>query len=201
MRRRGTAARAAAGLLLRHAAWASPRSRKHWFQAMAHEMDHIPGDTSALAWALGSIFVSYLERVDDMIRPSMSPPPWLLCLEMGVCLGPLAWLFTSALAMTGRGVMPLDFGIPLILAALPGPLGLLLALRTVLFKGSPVGRTTTIVLTLLAGWSVLEYTGQIVEGAFLSSWRDYVLMALLPPLAVAHLLQINSQRRAMRAIA
>ena len=201
MRHRGTAARAAAALLLKHAAWASPGSRKHWFQAMTHEMDHIPGDASALAWALGSIFVSYLERMDDMIRPSMSLPPWLLCLEMAVCLGPLAWLFTDAFAMTGHGVVPLNSGIPLILAALLGPLGLLLALRTTLFKSSPVGRTTTIVLTVLAAWTVLEYTGQILEGAFLSSWRDYVLMALLPPLAVAHLLQINSQRRVIRAIA
>src|SRR6185312_3016964 len=121
--------------------------------------------------------------------------------EMAVCLGPLAWLFTVALAMMGRGVMPLNFGIPLILAALLGPLGLWLALRTILFEDSPVGRIATIVLTLLGAWTVLEYTGQIVEGAFLSSWRDYVLMALLPPLAVAHLLQINSRRRATAAIA
>jgi hypothetical protein len=201
MRHRGTAARAAAALLLKHAAWASPRNRKQWLQAMAREMDHIPDDASALSWALGSIFVSYLERVDNMSRSSMSLPAWLLCLEMAVCLGPLAWLFTGALAMTGHGVMPLNFGVPLILAALLGPLGLLLGLRTVLFKGSSVGSTTTIVLTLLAAWTVLEYTGQIVEGGFLSSWRDYVLMALLPPAAVAHLLQINSQRRATRAIA
>ena len=201
MRHRETAARAAAALLLKHAAWASPRNRKQWLQAMAHELDHIPGDASALAWALGSIFVSYLERVDNMIRSSMSLPSWLLSLEMAVCLGPLAWLFTVALAMMGRGVMPLNFGIPLILAALLGPLGLWLASRTILFEDSPVGRIATIVLTLLGAWTVLEYTGQIIEGAFLSSWRDYVLMALLPPLAVAHLLQINSRRRATAAIA
>lgn len=201
MRSRKTAARAAAALLLKHAAWASPRNRKQWLQAMAHEVEHVPDDASALWWALGSIFVSYLERADNMSRSSTSLPPWLLCLEMVVCLGPLAWLFTGALAMTGRGVMPLSFGIPLVSAALLGPVGLVLALRTVFFKGRSVGPITTIILTLLAAWTVLECTEQVLQGAFLWSWRDYVLMALLPPLAVAHLLQINSQRRAAPAIA
>lgn len=201
MRHERTAARVVAALLLKHAAWASPRNRKHWLQAMAHEMEHIPDDASALRWALGSTFVSYLERVDNMIRSSMSLPPWLLGLEMAMCLGPLAWLFTAALVSTGRGVMPPGFGIPLISAALLGPLGLLLALRTVFFNGRPVGRVTTIILVLLAAWTALEYTGQLLQGGFLSSWRDHVLMALLPPAAVAHLLQINSQRRAARAIA
>jgi len=168
---------------------------------MAHEVEHVPDDASALWWALGSIFVSYLERADNMSRSSTSLPPWLLCLEMVVCLGPLAWLFTGALAMTGRGVMPLSFGIPLVSAALLGPVGLVLALRTVFFKGRSVGPITTIILTLLAAWTVLECTEQVLQGAFLWSWRDYVLMALLPPLAVAHLLQINSQRRAAPAIA
>lgn len=201
MRHGKAAARAAAALLLEHAARVAPRHRRQWLQAMANEMDHIPDDTSALWWALGSTFVSYLERVDNMIRSSMSLPRWLLCLEMAVCLGPLAWLFAAVLAMTGRGAMPLDYGIPLTSAALLGPLGLVLALRTVFFRGSPVGRATAILLALLAAWTVLEYTGQILHGAFLSTWRDYVLMALLPPLAVAHLLQINFQRRATRAIA
>lgn len=201
MKYRRTAARTAAVMLLKHAAWASPCNREQWLQAMAYEMEHIPDDASALWWAVGGIFVSYLERVDNMIRSSISLPPWLLCLEMTVCLGPLAWLFTQALAMTGRGVMPLNFGIPLILAALLGPLGILLALRIVFFKESSVGRVATIILMLLAVWTVLEYTGQILQGPFLSSWRDYVLMGVLPPLALAHLLQINSQRRAARAIA
>lgn len=201
MRHRTTAARAAAALLLKHAAWASPRNRKQWLQAMAYEMEHIPDDTAALWWALGSTLVSYLARVDNMIRSSMSVSPWLLCIETAVCLGPLAWLFAVALAMTARGVMPLDFGIPLILAALLGPVGLLLALRTVFLKGSPASRVTTIILMVLVAWTVIEYTGQIVQGEFLSSWRDYVLMALLPTVAVAHLLRINSERRAVRAIA
>ena len=201
MRTGKTATREAATLLLKHASWVSPRKRKQWLQAMANEMDHIPEDASALWWAVGSVFVSYLERVDNMIRSSISLPRWLLCLEMAVCLGPLAWLFAGALAMTGRTAMPLDYGIPLISAALLGPLGLVLALRTVFFTGSSVGRATTILLSLLAAWTLVEYTGQVLHGAFLSTWRDYVLLALLPPLAVAHLLQINSQRRATHAVA
>jgi uncharacterized membrane protein YhdT len=65
-----------------------------------------------------------------------------------------------------------------------------------------VSRATIIVLALLAAWTVLAYSAQALQHvAFLSTWREYVLIALLPALAVVHLLQINSERRAPTAIA
>jgi hypothetical protein len=97
---------------------------------------------------------------------------------------------------------PLEYGILASSAALLGPVGLAVAMRIVFITRRSVGRATTIVLTLLAAWTVLAYSGQVLHnGIFLSMWREYVLIAFLPALAVVHLLQINSQRRVPTAIA
>ena len=91
---------------------------------------------------------------------------------------------------------------PFQLGDAPGPIGLAVALRAVFFTGVSVSRTTTTLLALLAGWTVLAYSGQVLHnGTFLSAWREYVLIALLPAVAVMHLVQINTHRRAPPAIA
>ena len=137
-----------------------------------------------------------------MTRSLTSLPRWLLSIEMAICLVPLTWLFIAVLAMTGRGVMPLEYGIVSGSATLLGPLGLAVALRVVFFTEASVGRITTVILLALAAWTVLAYTGLVLHnGDFISAWREYVLIAFLPALAVAHLLQISSQRRTARAIA
>jgi hypothetical protein len=194
--------RSLAALLIRHAAWVSPANRKEWFRAMTHELDHVPGGASALEWALGCALVGYMERIHIMTRSFAELPRWLLALEMAVCLVPLTWLFIAVLAMTGRALMPLEFGILAGSATLSGPLGLAVALRLVFLADGSVGRATTLVLALLAAWTMLGYTGQLLhDGSFLAAWREFILLALLPAMAVAHLLQINSQRRQTRAIA
>jgi hypothetical protein len=195
-------ARKVAVLLVKHASWVSPPDRTEWSHAMINELDHIPRGASALWWALGCTFVSYLERIRVMSRYSTNLPRWLLSLEMAVCLVPLTWLFVAVLAMTARGSLPLEYGILSGSVALLGPIGLAVALRVVFFTGGSVGRTTTIILALLAAWTVFAYSGQVLHnGTFLSMWREYVLIALLPAVAVVHLLQINSHRRATPAIA
>lgn len=121
---------------------------------------------------------------------------------MLVCLVPLTWLFIAVVAMTARGAIPLEYGILSSSATLLGPIGLAVALRAVFFTGVSVSRTTTTLLALLAGWTVLAYSGQVLHnGTFLSAWREYVLIALLPAVAVMHLVQINTHRRAPPAIA
>jgi hypothetical protein len=195
--------RKVAVLLVKHAAWVSPPDRKEWSHAMMSELDHIPRGTSALWWALGCTFVSYQERIHFMSRSLTNLPRWLLSLEMALCLVPLTWLFIAVLAMTARGVMPLEYGILSSSGTLLGPIGLAVALRIVFFTGGSVGRTTTNILALLAAWTVLAYTGQILHNGtpFSGWWREFVLIALLPSWAVVHLLQINSERRATTAVA
>jgi hypothetical protein len=196
-------ARKLAVLLVKHAAWVSPPNRQEWSHAMINELDHVPGGASALWWALGCTLASYLERMRIMTRSLTNLPRWLLSLEMAVCLVPLTWLFGAVLVMTARGVMPLEYGILSGSAALLGPVGLAVALRVVFFTGGSVGRTMTTILALLAVWTVVAYSGQVLHNGtpFAGWWREFVLIALLPGWAVVHLLQINSERRAMAAVA
>lgn len=192
--------RKAAFRLVKHAAWVSPPNREEWSRAMLHELDHIPRGASALRWALGCAFVSYLERMDIMTRSLGELPRWLLSIEMAVCLVPLTGLFVAILTTTARGVMPLGFGIVSGSVALLGPVALVVTLRLAHASNARVGRTTTMLLALLAAWTVLAGSVQVLRsGTFLATWRDYVLITLLPALAVTHLLQVNSARRAMAA--
>ena len=138
-----------------------------------------------------------------MRRPLTNLPRWLLSLEMALCLIPLTWLFVAVLAMMARGVMPLEYGILSSSAALLGPIGLAVAMRIVFVTGGSVGRATTTILALLAAWTVLAYSGQVLHNGtpFSGWWREFVLIALLPSWAVVHLLQINSERRVTTATA
>jgi len=158
-----TNARTLAVLLVKHAAWVLPPDRKEWSHAMINELDHIPRDTSALRWALGCTLVSYLERIHIMTRSITNLPRSLLSLEMAVCLVPLTWLFIAVLSMMARGRMPLEYGILAGSAALLGPIGLAVAMRIVFATGGSVGRATTAILALLAAWTVLAYSGQVLH--------------------------------------
>ena len=190
-------------LLVRHAAWISPPDRREWSHAMVNELDHIPRGAPALRWALGCALVSYLERVNIMTRPLTSLPRWLLSLEMAVCLIPLTWLFFAVLAMTARGLMPVEYAILTGSATLLGPISIAVTLRIVFVKKGSVGRVTTTMLALLAAWTVVAYAGQLLHDGmpFSAWWRDFVLIAILPGWAVVHLLQINSERRTTAAVA
>jgi uncharacterized membrane protein YhdT len=196
-------ARKMAALLLRHAAWVSPPDRKEWSHAMTNELEHVPRGVAALRWALGCALVGYLERMNTMTRSLTNLPRWLLSLEMAVCLVPLTWLFIAILAMTVRGRMPVDFAALAGSATLLGPVCLAVAMRIVFVKKASVGRETATLLPLLAAWTVVAYSGQLLHGGTPLSawWREWVLIAPLPCWAVVHLLQINSERRTMAAVA
>ena len=189
--------------LVKHAARVSPADRREWFEAMINELEHIPRGASALRWALGCAVVSYVGRMQIMTRSFTSLPRWLVCVEMAVCLVPLTLLFVAVLGSTARGVMRLEDGMLYGSATVLGPVGLAVALRVLFASGGGVGRATTTLLGLLAAWTVLAYSGQVLHSgvAFTGWWREFVLIALLPMVAVVHLLQINSHRRGGLAIA
>lgn len=168
---------------------------------MLNELEHMPRGASALSWALGCTLVNYWERISMMTGSLNSIPRWLLSLEMAVCLVPLTWLFIAVLAMTVRGVMPLELGILVGSAALLGPIGVVVAVKIIFLSGGSVSRTTATVIVSLAAWTVLACCGQVISSGapFSDWWRDLALIALLPAWAVVHLLQINAGRRAMTA--
>ena len=199
----GTSGHRLAAMLLKHAARISPPARREWVHAMHNELAHLPQGAAALSWALGCALVSYRERVFVMIGSVNNVARWLLSIEMAVCLVPLTWLFIAVFVMTAHGAMPLQFGILASSAALLGPIGLLVGLRTILTSRSPLSRTTAAVMVLLAAWTVVAYFLQVIrDGAvFSDGWRDFVLIAILPTCAVVHLLRINVGRRATVAVA
>jgi hypothetical protein len=177
---------------------ASPKERADWAQAMINELDYLSPDTSAVGWALGCILVSYSERVRAMIRPVESLPRWILVLEMLVCFLPLTLLFTAVVLRGLHGGFTLQAGLLYCSVAVLGPLGLLAALRSIFFKRAGMSRAVMAGLCLLAAWTVAAYSAQILTfgQAHLSDWwREFVLIAVLPALAVFHMVFINSHRR------
>lgn len=192
-----------AAALLEHAALISPPGRHEWVHAMQNELEHLPQGSTAVSWALGCVLVSYRERILVVMGSLNNVSRWLLSIEMAVCLVPLTWLFIAVFVMTAHGIMPLQFGILAGSGALLGPIGLLVGLRIIFASRSRLGKTTTTVMALLAAWTVVAYSGQIVQNGtpFTEVWREFVLIAVLPTLAVTHLLRINAARRAAAAIA
>jgi hypothetical protein len=197
----GTSGHRLAAVLLKHAAWISPPARKEWLHAMHNELEHLPRGAAALSWALGCALVGYRERVFVMVGSLSNVARWLLSIEIAVCLVPLTWLFIAVFALTAHGAMPLQFGILAASGALLGPIGLLIALRTIFVAKGSLRRTTTIVMALLAAWTVVAYCLQVMQdgASFSDGWRDFVLIAVLPAWAVLHLLQINAARRRVPA--
>jgi hypothetical protein len=188
--------------MARHALRVVPRHRTIWSEAMLNELDHLPRDQSALRWALGCLLVSYHERIRTMITawPPISRP--VLGLEMLVCLVPLTWLFIAVVLQTASGRLPLHDGALYAMGCIAGPLTLIAAIRAVIFRHKLMTRTGIAILIAAAVWTVFAYTGQLIHsGARVADvWRDFVLIALLPLLAAAHLSWISSNERRQMSI-
>lgn len=194
---RRTFAHRLAFVLLDHAARISPPARKEWLRAMHNELEHLPRDAAALSWALGCALVSYRERLFVMVGSLSNVARWLLSIEMAVCLVPLTWLFIAVFVPTAHGTMPLRFGLLAGSGALLGPIGLVIGLRTMFVASGSLSKATTLVMALLAAWTVIAYCLQLIQNgaAFSDGWRDFVLIVVLPAWAVVHLLRISAARR------
>jgi hypothetical protein len=184
--------------LVMHAAVVSPAERGEWVQAMINELEYLSPDMSVVGWALGCIFVCYSERMRAMIRPFESLPRWILVLEMLVCFLPLALLFLSVL-QTGAhgGFYPQSF-LLYCSGTVLGPIGLAVGFRSIFFKARRMSRASLVGLSLLAAWTLAAYSAQILtfgQSHLSDWWREIVIIAVLPTLAVLHLVSINSQER------
>ena len=190
--------RGVARALVKHAAMVSPGERAEWAQAMTNELDYLSPDLSAVGWALGCLWACYVERIRAMVRSLESLPRSVLVVEMVVCFLPLTWLF---LAVVQRGLdggfapqAALLYGSATIL----GPLGFAAAVRSIFSKSRAMSRITITALCVLAAWTVAAYSAQLLtfgHSHFSEWWREFVLIAVLPALAVLHVVFINSHRR------
>jgi hypothetical protein len=189
-----------AARLVRHAAKVLPPKREHWADAMAGELAHIPDSPAALKWAVGCVFASYSERVKNMtaVRPGLSR--WVLCVEMLCFFGMPALGFLDVL--TPPYYTPLRETIFVLSFALLGPVGLAVAFRTVVLNRPALPPLVTWALGILAAWALLAFLMYLLvrNGTMdLDWWRGYILVALLPALAAAHLIYLSSHSRTVDA--
>jgi uncharacterized BrkB/YihY/UPF0761 family membrane protein len=156
---------------------------------MISEIDQLPSGVSGTGWALGCIVVSYAERIRSMIRVTNTVSPWIFGLELLVCFVPLTWLFGASLESIAHG-FPGPTGALYASTALAGPVGLAITFWSVLHRNRKLNRAAIGALGVLAGWTLLAYSFAITQRwNFVAtwSWRDYVLLGLLPVFAAIHL--------------
>ena len=137
-----------------------------------------------------------------MIRPFESLPRWVLVLEMLVCFLPLTLLFSAVVQRGFHGGFTPQAALLYGSATILGPLGLAAALRSIFSKSAAMNRAAIAALCLLAAWTLAAYSVQLLTfgQTHLSDWwREFVLIAVLPILAVAHVAFINSQSLSSRA--
>ena len=188
-------ARRLAQVLAGHAIAVSPPERTEWARAMANEIDQLPTGLSAVRWACGCVLVGYSERILCMTRATSPVSRWIMGLEMLVCFVPLTFLLCAVLFSAARGSIPWPHALLYGSLALTGPCGLILGLRIAVFTARAASRVTIALLAILAGWTLLAYSGQVLSNGGIARlsewWRDFVLIALLPALAVVHLARMR----------
>ena len=179
--------------LTAHAQRVLPRTGADWAKAMGNEIAHIPSGRAALAWALGCVFASYRERMRAMIMRSARISSWVLILEMLFCFAPLTLLCLAVIANLGR--MEGKEGILALTVAAAGPIGFAVAFKVVVLKRASLSKIAIAALCILVAWTVLGYSLQIGadNGPVDEWWRDFVLIALLPALGVAHLVYLATR--------
>jgi hypothetical protein len=173
--------------LATHAAQILPLERREWSRAMISEVDHLPSAGAAIRWAMGCTVAGYIERI-RMSRSLRHLSRWVLSLEMLLCFVPVTCWFEAVISSSIRVMGWPPILLLLASVSLVGPIGLIVAVKTVVF-GRVVGRLTTAALCVLALWTFASYLALSLgnPGELSSGWRDIVLFAVLPGLAAAHL--------------
>jgi hypothetical protein len=182
--------------LVRHAASVLPPNREHWADAMAAELAHIPDDAAALKWAAGCVIASYSERIQDMTTVNPGLSRWVLCVEMFCFLAMPTLGFFDVL--TPPYYAPLRATIFILSIALLGPVGIVVAFKTVVLNRPELPAAAAWALRILAAWALLADLMYLLasNGAMkLDWWRGYILIALLPALAAAHLVYLSTRSR------
>lgn len=183
--------------LVKHAAMVSPVERADWAQAMLNEVDYLSPGMPAVGWALGCLFVCYSERISAMMRSFDSLPRWVLVLEMLVCFLPLTLVFSTVVLAEVHGGFTLQDCLLYCSGSILGPLGLVAAFRAIFPKPGGMSRAAIAALCLLAAWTLTAYSAQILtfgQSHLSDWWQEFVFIAVLPTLAVLHLVSINSHR-------
>lgn len=179
--------------LVAHAQKVLPRNRADWARAMHHEVEHISGDPVALAWALGCVVASYMERAKTMISSDARVSRWVLSFEMLCCFVPLTFLFAATVMNLGH----LDgaTAIVALTVAITGPVGLIFAFKLIVLNRRLLNGLAKVALCTLAAWTVAvvslhDVSEHVLAGGRSNAdwWESFVLIALLPVLGTTHLI-------------
>ena len=208
-----------ANVLMRRLDRLLPPSRREWGQAMRAELDHLPSDRDALAWAIGCLVAGSKERINVMLTGNLRISRWILVPEMLLCFVPLTFAWLDAVG-AGSGIMRLGGhvidkrflhgpGGTLVLVALAaaavlgalGPLSLGAAFRWIVAGRPPASRWFR--AALVAGpaiYGALTLATRLATGgpgalAFdavdsFDFWSGILLLSVLPSLGAAHLLRL-----------
>lgn len=126
---------------------------------------------------------------------SLRLPRWLLSMEMLLCFVPLTFFTVVLIVASLNGAMPIQTAVLNLSAAVVGPIGLLVAFRMIVLRRPTISRSLSVLLCLLAAWTLLAFALLAVGGSGSVSewWREFVLIALLPAIGCVHLILIGSR--------
>jgi hypothetical protein len=187
----------ASRVLLRHAAHVCPPARASWITAAANELDCMTEPRESLFWSIGAVQASYKERVRAMSLNETQLPGFVLMLEVLLCFLPSSLLCACAVGAIANDGLPLLDGLSLSSATLIGPIGLLIFGQVAFGIRPSNARWRSLVLTSLAGWTAFVVLVSPLTPLPLEemSWRDCVLLVLLPFVGAAHYALLEHKSR------
>ena len=208
MKHKNSRTRRLAKLLVKHANNVLPPERGNWAQAMRNEIDHLPDDKSALKWAIGCIYTSYVERMTNMNTGNLQVSRAVLIGEMLMCFGFISLSLLASLIGV-ENFQPIDYSFITLLifsAFLIGPIGLIFSFRLIVLNRTYLSKAMIAVLVIPGAWTL------IVSGIALPiyaavtpnhswGWDGIIMAAILPTLGVAHLIYMSKPAGKMKIAA
>lgn len=189
-----------------------PENRSVWGQAMKVEIQNQTDDIQALKWALGCLKTSTMERIKTMKTGTLRVSKTVLSLEVVCCFIPVSFVFAqliyeilNSISHGGGFTNPntVEMLIMIFTAfTLIGPIGIILGLRYLLGGAINLGVILKPILTILAAGIVIvgliwlmTFEDMIEMARFDDWWLAISMVALMPALAIFHLLYLSQGKR------
>lgn len=201
-------------MLVRLAARLMPGARREWAVAMMSELGFLQSGHAALDWAFGCVVAAARERFAIMRTGSLKISRSIAALEMLLCFAPLTlgwWDGIAGVSGLVRFIPIIEHGqltrvpggenylalmIFLTIVSMAGPLGLILAFRSIVLGRSL--RSRWLCGALIAGPLFLGILQLLVNGiparnigAF-DFWAGLLMLSVLPACGALHLFHLGS---------
>ena len=194
-----------------------PAARVDWAEAMRAEFAEIDGSLERLSWATGCFITAYRARRKAMSNSSISRSVLLLAWVFSFAFLTFAFIVWIPLAytnLTDAEMMhaysvdrqPIFFVISAmeLLRCLIGPVGLVLIYRLLANETRTDARVTITLIGVLILCGValqIAYAYQAGWSSVFSHWREFVLLSVLPSIALAHMHLFSAHRDTEESLA